>query len=69
MARGGFIVSKNKRAPKELAKYIIVQTEKAKGVRQTYHYCATQKEAKALAAKLKGEKLLFRVDYDFYGAL
>ena len=67
MARGGFIVSKNKRAPKELAKYIIVQTEKGKGVRQTYHYCSSQKEAKALASKLAGKKQLFRVDYDYYG--
>jgi hypothetical protein len=60
-------MSRNKRAPKELAKYIIVQTEKGPGVRQTFIYCSSQKEAKAKASKLPGKKLLFRVDYDFYG--
>lgn len=60
----------NKRAPSEMQKYVIVQTDKSSvGVRTTYHYCWTQKEAKAWAKGKAGKKQLFRINYDYYGDL
>ena len=59
-------MSENKRAPKELQKYVVVV--KNGGVMEA-HYFQHQKEAKAWAAEKVGKKRLFKINYDFYGDL
>jgi len=60
-------VSKNKRVPKELRKYVVVA--KVKNGIEYFRYFQTQKEAKAWARTCSGTCDLFRINYDFYERL
>lgn len=63
-------MSKNKRAPKELQKYVVVVTESGPArTTQTFQYFYSQKDAKKWAKDKLGKKQLFKIDYDFYGDL
>lgn len=64
-------MSKNKRVPSVLQKYVVCVLDKKKGggIRETFQYFQTQREAKAWAKDKEGKKKLFRIDYDFYGEL
>jgi len=63
-------MSKNKRAPKVLQRYVVFVSEKTKGaLKETFHYVKTQAEAKEWARGRAGVKQLFKIDYDFYGEI
>jgi hypothetical protein len=60
----------NKRAPKDLSRYVVTVIDKTKvAERATYKYFATQREAKTWGRGQTGKVRLFKIDYDFYGEL
>ncbi len=62
-------MSNNRRAT-ELNKYVVERIEKLPGgKRVTYHYCMTQKEAKAWSLGKVGKKYLYKISYDSYGEI
>lgn len=65
-------MKRNKRPPKELAKYAIYVKDvigKGEGLKETFVYGQTQKEVKERAARIKGRKYLFKCLYDFVGEI
>jgi hypothetical protein len=65
-------MKQNKRPPKELAKYVVYVKEtvnNGEGLRETFKYFQTQKDAKEFARGVKGKKYLFKAVYDFIGEL
>ena len=60
----------NRRAPKEMQKYAVVQTIKQKNpdaVTQNFKYFRTKKEAVAFAENKPGIRSIFKINYDFVG--
>jgi len=63
-------MSKNKRAPNVLSKYVVVVTEKPSGgEKKTFRYFSNQREAKTWAKDQPGKRMLFRIMYDYFGDL
>ena len=61
-------MSKNKRAPSVLSKYVVVVVERTKvSDRETFRYFSNQREAKAWAKDQPGKRQLFHIVYDYYG--
>lgn len=65
-------MKQNKRPPKELTRYVVHVVEKVNkgaGIKETFKYFQTQKEAKEFARGVYGRKYLFKCVYDFIGEL
>lgn len=61
-------MSKNKRAPSVLSKYVVTVTDRTNLYdKKTFKYFSNQREAKAWAKDQSGRKALFRINYDYYG--
>jgi hypothetical protein len=61
-------MSKNKRVPRELQRYVVVCGNKT-AANYEIKYLLTQAEAKEWASKKKERCRLFKIDYDYYGDL
>jgi hypothetical protein len=65
-------MSNNKRAPKELSKYVvhvIEKVNKGEGIKEKFQYFQTQREAKEWARGQMGKKRLFKIIYDSFGEI
>lgn len=61
-------MSKNKRAPSVLSKYVVTVTDRTNLYdKKTFKYFSNQREAKAWASDQVGKRQLFRIMYDYFG--
>lgn len=64
---------RNRRAPKELAKYVVCTKHEFKNgaIQEGFRYFHTQKAAQAWVNEFAREAKfeLYRIDYDYYGEL